>query len=58
MIITNKLKLVVVIRNHITNINIKYSELLFSRISITKHITKQIVIRNRNRKAKVIRFSN
>jgi len=66
MIITNKLKLAIINRNHIRNRNIKYLELLFSRIIITND--KQIIIRNRkakvnrnrnrNRKAKGIRFSN
>ena len=46
MIIRNKPKLVIINRNHITNTNIKYSELLFSRIRIS--IIKQIIIRNRN----------
>ena len=50
MIIRNKLKLAIINRNHIRNRNIKYLELLFSRISIIKQI--------RNRKAKGIRFSN
>ena len=52
MIIRNKLKLAIINRNHIRNRNIKYLELLFSRIRIS--IIKQI----RNRKAKGIRFSN
>ena len=60
MIIRNKLKLVIINRNHIRNRNIKYLELLFSRIriSIIKQIRNRKAKVNRNRKAKGIRFSN